>query len=524
MQLTTRRSRRTSSVLDLHGKPYASVSEVYQGFGGSDPYKGASHSRRATSMWAPGAGSADADILGNLADLRTRSRDLARNAPMAAGALVTLETNTIGGGLHCEPEIPNQVLGISEEEADQLEEQFKQEFKLWGASVECDLSRKNVWEGIQQIAFRSWHESGDVGVLLPMLTRPGSVYETKVQLIEADRIENPFNRPNTELLVNGVEMDRSGAPVALHVLKRHPGDLYAIANMFASDRVETFGKRSGRRNAWLLMDETRPGQTRGVPYLAVAMEQLKQIERYTDAELMAAVVDGTFTVFIKSEQSEDFMPLASLPFGSTSTDAYGDNDYALDYGAVIPLRPGESIESADPKRPNRAFGEFVRAIAEQIGAGLGIPFELLIKHFTASYSAARAALLEADKMFQKKRGRFAHGFCQPVYEAVITEAILLGRLSAPGFFDDPVKRLAYLSCTWVGPSPGQLNPVNEAEAAKIRIDAGLSTLATETPAISGQDWREVHKQRVREHRVRVRDGLDILPQQPTRRIGGTEQD
>src|SRR5215204_7288495 len=113
MQIIAKRPRRsTSSILDSSGKPFATSEEVFNGFGGSDPYKGASHVRRATSQWNPGAGSADADILGNLTDLRERSRDLARNVPVAGGALITLETNTIGGGLHCEPEIPNQLLGI----------------------------------------------------------------------------------------------------------------------------------------------------------------------------------------------------------------------------------------------------------------------------------------------------------------------------------------------------------------------------------------------------------------------------
>lgn len=518
MQVQTIQRRRSKPViLDSSGKPFrasATAEDVYNGFGGGDPYKGASHVRRASSQWNPGAGSADADTLGSINELRERSRDLARNVPVAGGALITLETNVVGAGLHCEPDLPNKTLGISEEQADDLEEQFKAEFALWGSSVECDVARKNTWEGVQQIAFRSWHESGDTCVLIPMFARPGSVYETKVQLVEADRVANPMNQPNTQTLVNGVEMDRLGAPVAYHILRRHPGDPYSLANFMATDRVEAFGKKSGRRNAWLLMDETRPGQTRGVPYLAIAMEQLKQIERYTDAELMAAVVGGSFTVFIKSEQSEDFMPIASMPFGTTSADAFSDNDYALDYGAIVPLRPGESIEQASPQRPNRVFGDFIRAIVEQIGAGIGIPFELLIKHFTASYSAARAALLEADKVFNKKRSRFAHGFCQPIYSAVIAEAILRGRLSAPGFFEDPVKRLAYLSCKWIGPSSSQLDPVNEAEAAEIRINAGMSTLASETPAIGGQDWREVHKQRVREKRVRLRDGLELAPAPP----------
>jgi capsid protein len=43
----------------------------------------------------------------------------------------------------------------------------------------------------------------------------------------------------------------------------------------------------------------------------------------------------------------------------------------------------------DPKRPNTALDGFVQAVFQQIGIALGLPFEILVKHFTASYSAAR---------------------------------------------------------------------------------------------------------------------------------------
>lgn len=105
---------------------------------------------------------------------------------------------------------------------------------------------------------------------------------------------------------------------------------------------------------------------------------------------------------------------------------------------MIGLAPGEKVSSVDPGRPNAAFDPFVMAILRQIGVALEIPFELLVKHFTASYSAARAALLEAWKFFYTQRKWLADNFCQPVYEAWLTEAVLSGRVSAPGFFDDPL--------------------------------------------------------------------------------------
>ena len=105
-----------------------------------------------------------------------------------------------------------------------------------------------------------------------------------------------------------------------------------------------------------------------------------------------------------------------------------------------------------------------------------MPYELLIKHFTASYSASRAALLEAWKMFRMKRVWIASNFCQPIYEEWLTEAILKGRIgSLKDSLMIPAIKQAWCGVEWVGPSQGQIDPVKEANAAAIRVEQGFST-------------------------------------------------
>lgn len=108
------------------------------------------------------------------------------------------------------------------------------------------------------------------------------------------------------------------------------------------------------------MNRIRPGLTRGVPYLAPVIETLKQLDKYSEAEIMSAVVSAMFTVFVKSE-SEDGL----APFGG-QTDSTNDNDYKLGVGAILDLQPNESIEIADPKRPNQAFDPFVQAVCVRL--------------------------------------------------------------------------------------------------------------------------------------------------------------
>lgn len=62
-------------------------------------YIGASRSRRALSLWTTRANDADTDTFLDLPTLRSRSRDLIRNAPLASGAINTVCTNAVGTGI-----------------------------------------------------------------------------------------------------------------------------------------------------------------------------------------------------------------------------------------------------------------------------------------------------------------------------------------------------------------------------------------------------------------------------------------
>ena len=211
---------------------------------------------------------------------------------------------------------------------------------------------------------------------------------------------------------------------------------------------------TGFRQVIHLYRVLRPGQTRGVPYLAPVIESLKQLGNYTDAEIMAAVVSSCFTVFVKTPQGDsELLPMA----GNLDGSVMNDNAYKLGNGAIIGLAEGEDIHTVNPGRPNAQFDPFVQSILRQIGVALELPFEVLIKHFTASYSAARAALLEAWRFFMARREWLAQNFCQVVYETWVYEAVCLGRIQAPGFINgDPAIRAAYTGAHWIGPHPDKL--------------------------------------------------------------------
>jgi len=255
-----------------------------------------------------------------------------------------------------------------------------------------------------------------------------------------------------------------------------------------------------------IYDQERIDQVRGLPYLAPVIEDLKLFGNYKEAEVRAAVISAMFTVFVKQpELGDPDNPIIGTTGGETAADAR--TELELGNGAVVDLGPGEEVQFAEPKRPNPGLDLFLVAMAKQIGVALELPQELLLKSFTASYSASRAALEMAWQMFRTRRSWLAWNFCQPVYEWLITEAVASGRLQAPGYFSDPIIREAWLGSDWIGPARIQLDPLKEASADLVDLNMGTKTRAQIIMERTGGSFEAKHSQLVKENAMREADGL-----------------
>ncbi|WP_199925749.1 phage portal protein [Paenibacillus bouchesdurhonensis] len=466
---------------------------------------GASQQKKSMRGWITSAKNPRDDIDPNLDTLRSRSRDLYMNGPLGAAALKTTKTNVIGPGLRLKARINAELLGLTTEEADAWCGHVEEEFNLWAESKHSDAVRMNDFYDQQGIAFLGMLMNGDSFTVFKQAERkPYMPYGLRIHLIEGDRVCTPQGNgvlgtsveataSNGNRIYSGVEIDDDGALVAYHIANTYATD-YTSGKMRKWVRIEAYGQRTGRPNVIHLMDAERAEQRRGVPLLAPVIETLKQITRYTEAELMAAVISAMFTIFIKTTGTTTENPMGSMIPLDQQVAAEDQNNYEMGPGAINILGQDEEIQIADPKRPNANFDPFVRSLCLYVGAALEIPYELLLKNFQSSYSASRAALLEAWKMFRMRRQWTAKEFCQPIYEEWLAEAVALGRVRAPGFFGDPRIRKAWCKAEWNGPAPGQLDPVKEAQASILKIKMGLSTHEREAIENNGSDfWTNVQQ-------------------------------
>ena len=469
---------------------------------------GANLTKKRMRGWDYAGGSAKEDIEDNIDILRQRSRDAYMGIPTAAAALKTMRTNVIAGGLIPSPQIDGEYLRISDDELERLQQQITREFSLWADTPACDAERVDNFYKLQQLAFLSYLMSGDTFVLMPMREEPGQPYSLRIRLIEADRVCSPdlfdrlvpceVNGIKVQQIVQGVETDADGVVVAYWICNRHP--LSNTATIQPGEmqwtRVEAFGKKTGRRNVLHIMNRERPGQRRGVPILAPVLEAIKQLGRYTDAEVTAAVLSAMFTVAVLKQNPSDGRPFGEMLPPDMLIDSEDQSSIELGPGAFVDMAPGEDIKMIDPKHPNTGYDEFTNAVIRQIGAALEIPPEVLFKQFTASYSAARGALNEFWRTCAMQRDWFKDDFCKPIYDEWFAEAVARGRIKAPGFFADPAIRKTYVACTWSGPARTNLNPVQEVQAAAMRVENCFSTAADETAQMTGGDYNRNVRARV----------------------------
>lgn len=485
---------------------------------------GANATKKAVIGWTHGGGSHREDIEEHISTLRQRSRDLyCGGSTLATGAVKRLRTNAVGTGLHLKSTINEEILGITSEEARKLEETIEREFAHWANSTNCDIERIDNFYQLQQLALLNALLSGDSFALMTTTKRTGSIYDLRIELVEADRVSTPDNETINPLFCEGVEKNANGEVVAYHISKFHPLS-FQDREPREWVRVKAFGEKTGRRNVIHVMNRERIGQVRGVPFLSPVIETIKQLGRYTEAEVLAAVINGLFTVFIEKESASDDVPFGEAVPEDMQVDSEDEGSIELAPGAVIDLGEGEKANMVNPGRPNPNFDPFVMAVIKQIGAALEIPYELLIMAFSNNYSASRAAILEFFKVIKMYRAWFVTDFCQPIYEEWLCEAVAKGRINAPGFFNDPIIKDAYCSAEWNGPSAGQLDPKKEVEAAELRVQGGFSTRERETTELTGTDFYKNIKQRKREEELLKEVTGSAKKEMDTANIGGKESD
>jgi lambda family phage portal protein len=468
-------------------------------------YAGASHIMKELQGWFAPSGDADSSIR-EIDTIRKRAYDLMRNAPIVTGAVTTHRVETIGPGLKLQARVNHRLLErqgivIDEDAVADMEDNIESLFKMWAEDPrECDLEQTKTFADHQDLMLVSEIVAGEGLCVSVQQQRVDSPWMMRLQTVHPARLSNPDVQPAQVRLDGGIERDGAGAVIRYHFLESHPGTLKVDAPRNIWRAFNRYTRRTGRQQVFHVFRADEPGQSRGVPLLAPVIHKLKQLDRYSDAEIMAAVVGGMLSVIFSSENGEfpDYDTDDELREGAERMGIDTEKELALGYGTIMSAPDGMKPEVVNPGRPNPSFDPFVTAILRQVGVSLELPFEVLVQHFQSSYSAARAALLKAWKATVTRRARISRHFCTPIYQSWLQEAHQGGLLDLEGWNAGGQRgriiRAAWSQCSWIGPARGSIDPVKEYNAELDLNDALIRPKEDITQLLTGEDWHDsVHK-------------------------------
>lgn len=473
----------------------------------SENYRGALRTARSMKNYQPPLLSPTQELdEGTRTEFVARSRELSKNSAMGRACLDRPVEMAIQRGLRLKSRPNARILGITPDQAEEIGRDIEAHFNLYADSFDIDVMRTSTFSDLQSLAMATAFTSGDCFALTPELDFPGSPYRIKLQLLEGELISNPSISVNSERIRDGIELDSKGTPSHYYVRQGYPGD-YITGSPMNWQKEPIFGSITGMRRAFHLYSRRRPGQYRGEVLLSPVIEKLHQVTQYDRAEVSAALVNAIFTVFRHFDEVPDD-PNTLINLQGQTKDTIPDLP-ELGPGICTDLFGSEKLEFADPKRPNVNYQVFLDGIAKQVGAAIGVPAEEVLLKYDSSYSAARAAMLRAWIWYQNRRKWLSDRILTPYYRVWFWEAVTLSKFDAPGFFEDPTLRMAWMHCEWLPPAKGHVDEEKEARAAQARINSGVSCVEYEAAALGYDFWSEIYPKLRRERRALLEIGIDV---------------
>jgi lambda family phage portal protein len=222
----------------------------------------------------------------------------------------------------------------------------------------------------------------------------------------------------------------------------------------------------------------RPGQTRGVPWLASSIKRLHHLAGYEEAEVVRARASSSLMGFITSPEGE--------LVGDDVMD--GERVSSFEPGVFKYLAPGENVSVPQLDAPDGQFEPFMRAMLQGMSAGIGISYAPLSQDYSQSnYSSSRLSLIDDRENWKVLQNYLVDQLITPVYEEWIRAAVSVGELQLAGYEAAPER---FTKARWMCRGWAWVDPAKEVAALKEAVKAGFATQA-QVVAESGGDLEEL---------------------------------
>lgn len=431
--------------------------------------------------------SPDSELRPDLVLMRNRSRELARNDVYVKRFMNLLKTNVVGDkGMTLQVKARNTNGSLDAIGNQIIEDSFAQ-FALKG---NCTADGRLSWIDLQKYVIEATARDGEA--LIQIVKNRVFIHGIAFHPIESDQIDEQKNEKlrNGREIRMGVEVDEFQRPVAYWVKKRHPGDSeFSSISINSSSRIDA-------KNIIHVYDPLRAGQTRGEPWLAPAMSQLKMLNAHREAELVASRMAASKMGFFTSETGED-----------APADDYDNTVPIIDAepGTFHQLPDGVKFSAFDPSHPATAFSDFQKGIIRGIASGLGVSYAALSNDLEGtSYSSIRQGALEERDSYKMMQQFLMEHFVIPAYNAWLMHVMEFGFIPIPASrFDKFSSASSFRPRGWQW-----VDPQKEINAAVTAMHNGVMSMQ-DVAGQYGRDVEETFSQWQRDKEMADAFGLEL---------------
>lgn len=457
-------------------------------------------SNRLFADWVATALPADEELRWNIRRLRDRSRELSRNNPVARRYLGLLANNVIGPcGITLQAQVRNNDGNLNDLFNDRIEAAWDE----WSERPTLDgrLSRVQL----EQQQLKTIARDGETFIRKHRGYR-GNRFRFALEPIDADLLDEEFNIPpgdNRNEVRMGVEMDAFGRPVAY---------------WFWSEPASSLISSGSRRRIRVPADEIihlynpdRIAQSRGVPWMAAVMADLKMLDGYEEYALVAARLGCVQSMWMVQEE-----PAAAMPVGNEQNKIPMD----VEPGQMGFAPPGYKPMVASPTYPHTNYSEFVKAASRRIATGLELSYNSLFGDLESiNYSSYKGGLVNERDHYRALQYWWIGAFEQDVYREFLAMALLADAIGLDTRLPEKFHAVKWSPRSWVS-----IEPLKEAQASIESIKYGLAS-RTSVLAEQGKDLEDTFDELKREKELA--EELDItVAEQPAAasQAGATDED
>lgn len=355
-------------------------------------------------------GSADYEMSAALSTLRSKSRYLSRNSGTMKRYAQLMAENVIGPeGFIFQSRVRRADRTLDKSLNDRVEAEWA---AFWDQpTVDGNMSGTDLL----QMSVKSWTTDGEI--IWEIVPDRQRVSGFAINPIEPDILDETLTTrtpgSNNEIRM-GVEIDARGRHIAYWFLTQHPGDLVLTGG--------ATGRNRHRRVAADLVihvyESLRPGQTRGEPPAASAINPVKMLDGYREAEVMGRRLRAAVMGFFKSmlPKVQGIETLAS----GTGTEQGDDEllEMSIEPGTLKQLPAGLEFQEFSPGGWTSDFAQADGQFKKEASMGIGISnFSLGMETSGVSYSTGRTVVIEDRDHYKTFQAFLLRRLMRPLFKA-----------------------------------------------------------------------------------------------------------